>query len=175
MLEAFWKRCSTCKREIRFGAPHWLCSVSTCSRKGNAFVFCSMSCWNAHVPTMRHREAWAEEQRAPSREAWTAQRESQTPSPDAAPQAPRAAASAGASTPAPSAPSAGGSEALASGVAHEILIVSSKLKNYIRARSGMNTSDSVMDVLSDRVRALCDDAVRRARDEGRKTVLDRDF
>jgi histone H3/H4 len=39
----------------------------------------------------------------------------------------------------------------------------------------MNTSDSVMEVLSRRVRSLCDDAIQRARDDGRKTLLDRDF
>ena len=50
-----------------------------------------------------------------------------------------------------------------------------ELKKYIRARSGMNTSDSVMEALSDRVRALCNDAILRAREDGRKTVMDRDF
>ena len=56
-----------------------------------------------------------------------------------------------------------------------MLIVASKLKQYIRARADMNTSDSVMEVLSRRVRALCDDAIARARADGRKTVMDRDF
>ena len=55
-----------------------------------------------------------------------------------------------------------------------MLIVVSKLKKYIRERSGMNTSDSVADVLSDHVRAICDDAIRAAATDGRKTVLDRD-
>ena len=45
----------------------------------------------------------------------------------------------------------------------------------MRARSGMNTSDRVMDVLSDRVRALCDDAIRQAERAERRTLLDRDF
>lgn len=57
----------------------------------------------------------------------------------------------------------------------EVLIVASKLKNYIRERSGMNTSSAVMDVLSDRLRELCDRAIDHARTEGRKTVMDRDF
>jgi hypothetical protein len=60
-------------------------------------------------------------------------------------------------------------------VPREILIVVSKLKSYVRARSGMNTSDGVFDVLSDSVRALCDEAIRSARRDGRKTVMDRDF
>ena len=56
-----------------------------------------------------------------------------------------------------------------------MLIVVSKLKAYIRARSGMNCADAVSEVLSDRVRALCDQAIEQARVHGRKTVLDRDF
>ncbi|NDC39313.1 MAG: hypothetical protein EBZ48_14920 [Proteobacteria bacterium] len=57
----------------------------------------------------------------------------------------------------------------------EILVVVSKLKNYIREASGMNTSGAVADVLSDMVRKLCDDAIERAKNDGRKTVMDRDF
>jgi histone H3/H4 len=57
----------------------------------------------------------------------------------------------------------------------DILIVVSKLKKYIRARSGFNTSDGCMEVLSDRVRALCDRAIESARENERKTVLARDI
>ncbi|HTF36288.1 MAG TPA: hypothetical protein VK714_21610 [Myxococcota bacterium] len=53
--------------------------------------------------------------------------------------------------------------------------MASKLKSYVRAASGMNTSDGVLDVLSDSVRALCDEAIRSAQRDGRKTVMDRDF
>lgn len=60
-------------------------------------------------------------------------------------------------------------------VPRETLIVASKLKDYIRARSEMNTAASVMDALSEIVRLRCDEAIDRARREGRKTVLDRDF
>ena len=48
------------------------------------------------------------------------------------------------------------------------------MKKYIKDRSGMNTSDSVAEALSDHVRAVCDDAIRTAASDGRKTVLDRD-
>jgi histone H3/H4 len=58
---------------------------------------------------------------------------------------------------------------------NEVLIVASKLKNYIRAKSGMNTSASVLSVLSGKVRQLCDQAIENARADGRKTVKDRDF
>jgi len=59
--------------------------------------------------------------------------------------------------------------------AKEVLIVTSKLKNYIRSHAGMNTSGSVVSVLSERVRRLCDEAIENAKREGRKTVMDRDF
>ncbi len=57
----------------------------------------------------------------------------------------------------------------------EVLVVVSKLKKYIKEKSGMNTSGNVAEALSDRIRALCDQAVENARSEGRKTVMDRDF
>ena len=57
----------------------------------------------------------------------------------------------------------------------EILVVASKLKNYIRSKSDMNTSASVMEVISDRVRQMCDQAIENARNDKRKTVKDRDF
>jgi histone H3/H4 len=55
------------------------------------------------------------------------------------------------------------------------LIVVSKLKAYIKNRSGFNTSDAVMDLLSDHLRRLCDLAIDNASVDSRKTVLDRDF
>ena len=39
----------------------------------------------------------------------------------------------------------------------------------------MSTSDAVMEVLSDRLRALCRDAIESARRDGRRTVMERDF
>ena len=57
----------------------------------------------------------------------------------------------------------------------EVLVVVSKLKNYIRTASGMNTASSVGPVLSDIIRKLCDEAMEKAKQDGRKTVMDRDF
>ncbi len=59
-------------------------------------------------------------------------------------------------------------------VAKEVLIVVSKVKAYIRARSGMNTSDAVAEALSDLVRKAADQAVEAAKADGRKTVMARD-
>lgn len=57
---------------------------------------------------------------------------------------------------------------------NDILVVVSKMKKYIRDRSGMNTSDAVAERLSAHLRALCDASIRTAAQDGRKTVLDRD-
>jgi histone H3/H4 len=57
----------------------------------------------------------------------------------------------------------------------EVLVVVSKLKNYIRSTAGMNTAGNVAPVLSDIVRRLCDQAIENAKADGRKTVKDRDF
>ena len=57
----------------------------------------------------------------------------------------------------------------------DILVVVSKMKAYIREKSGMNTSGNVAPVLSDAIRTLCDQAIERAKKAGRKTVMDRDF
>ena len=56
-----------------------------------------------------------------------------------------------------------------------MLVVVSKLKAYVKARSGMSTSDGVVDALSQHLRKLCDQAIENATTAGRKTVMDRDF
>src|SRR5687768_3824659 len=72
-----WKRCNTCKKPIAFRAPYYSCSVSTCNRKGTDFVFCKVDCWDAHVPTLRHRDAWADEKTAPTAEEWAREQRSE--------------------------------------------------------------------------------------------------
>ncbi len=57
----------------------------------------------------------------------------------------------------------------------DVLVVASKLKAYIREKSGMNTSSAVISVLSDRIRKMCDEAIEKATQDKRKTVMDRDF
>jgi histone H3/H4 len=57
----------------------------------------------------------------------------------------------------------------------EVVVVVSKLKNYIRSKSGMNTASNVAEKLSELVRGLCDQAIEKAKSDGRKTVMDRDF
>lgn len=139
-----WRRCSVCKKDIALRSVYWVCSVSTCNRKRTALVFCSVDCWEIHLPTERHREAWAVEERAPA-------------TPDPPEGAPRKKKSSAGADP-----------------SNEVLVVVSRLKAYIRSHDGYNTSDSVLPVLSDAIRKLCDEAIQNARRAERETVLDRD-
>ena len=61
-----WRRCSACKNPIGFGSKYWVCNVSTCNRKRTALAFCSVTCWEVHLPGANHRESWAEERIAPA-------------------------------------------------------------------------------------------------------------
>jgi hypothetical protein len=160
-----WRRCSSCKAALPFDAPYWACNVSTCNRGRTALAFCSVSCWDAHLAVVPHRESWAVERRAPTRAQWEREQAAE-----------RADSTAG--TPAPAAPRRilpPPAPARPDPAAQDVLIVASKLKAYVRARSGMNTSDRCVEPLSDAVRALTDRAIERARAEGRRTVLERDF
>ena len=58
---------------------------------------------------------------------------------------------------------------------NDVLVVASKVKGYIRERSGMNTSANSLQALSDKIRFMCDAAIESARNDRRKTVKDRDF
>ncbi len=60
-----FKKCNMCKKDIAWRSLYWVCSVSTCNRKRVGLSFCSVTCWDAHLPDARHKEAWAEERRAP--------------------------------------------------------------------------------------------------------------
>ena len=165
-----WRRCSACKKPIGFGETYWTCSVSSCNRARTALFFCSVSCWEVHLPVARHREAWAEEQTAP-RESEAAAEASA-----AAPRKRRRLIRAGQKPARTGAGSsgAGSPSGVPSGVPREVLVIASRLKEYIRATSGFSTSDRVLEPLSEIVRDVCDRAARNAAAEGRKTVLDRD-
>ncbi|HEY8120531.1 MAG TPA: hypothetical protein VII78_04380 [Myxococcota bacterium] len=151
-----WRRCSACKNPIALGAVHQVCSVSTCNRPRTGLVFCSVTCWEVHLPDANHREAWAVERRAPA---------------SLDPEAASAAASGGQRRivrPAQAAPAAVAAPS-------EVLIVASRLKDYVRVKSGgYNTSDRVLEPLSEIVRRVCDQAIENARRDGRMTVLERD-
>jgi len=181
MSEQF-RRCSTCKAPIAYGAEYFTCSVSTCNQKRTALFFCSVPCWDAHVPGARHRDAWAEKQVAPK----SAEADVDGPRRGIPVGVPLGATS-GADESArrrivvsrattPTGSDDDGADEGADGAASDtdVLVVVSKLKAYIRARSDMNTSSGVAEVLSDHLRTIARDAIREAGKNGRKTVLDRD-
>lgn len=150
MQEGVWAHCGSCKKPIPFSGKYYACDISTCRKA----AYCSLDCFSMHTPVMRHKDAWATEKAAPS---------GRTPSGPEFDQAePRRVVSSASTTTAD--------------LPQDILIVASKLKDYIRIKSsGMNTSANVLDRLSDIVRLHCDRAIENARSEGRKTVMDRDF
>ncbi len=154
-----FKLCSECKRPIAFSADYYRCSVSTCNRKRTGLFFCSVSCWDAHVPMMRHRDAWAEPVKAPSREQFMAELAEEEKATQMSEEADKRRI-------------VGLSD---DGLPKDVLIVVSKLKAYVKARSEMSTSDGAIEVLSAHLRKLCDKAIRHAGTAGRKTVMDRDF
>ena len=163
-----WKRCSTCKSPIGFSETWYACSVSTCNRKRIGLFFCSVPCFESHVPEMRHRDAWAEQNQSPTRSEY--EREQAEEAAAEARAEARANAPAAQTPNRPETPGARPSE-----LPRDVLVVVSKLKAYIRARSGMNTSDNLIDPLSDHLRRICDRAIQNAERDGRRTVMDRDL
>jgi hypothetical protein len=139
-----------------------VCNVSTCNRKRTGLVFCSVTCWEVHLPEANHRETWAVEKTAPR-------------------EAPASPTETSPAKPPNDSGMTGRRRVVREPVARanvdaerEILIVASRLKDYIRATSGFNTSDGVLKPLSDAVRRLCDEAIASATRSERKTVLERD-
>jgi len=57
----------------------------------------------------------------------------------------------------------------------DILVVTSKIKKFIRDKSGFNTSAELIESLSQKVEQLCLSAIERAKVDGRKTVKGRDL
>ena len=160
-MSEVWKSCSSCKKPIHYGQKHFICSVSTCQTTRHFPRFCTVGCWDAHVAVMNHRSsAWAEEVYAPK----------EAPIPTRIPQG------------------GGDSDELRARLMRQmaadkrkstetkdVLIVASKLKKYIKERADMNCSADVLEALSDIVRLAANDAIDRARADGRKTVKGRDF
>ncbi|PID38246.1 MAG: hypothetical protein CSA65_07115 [Proteobacteria bacterium] len=56
MAELFGK-CCMCSKEIKLGDTFYKCTVSTCKSGRMKLYFCSPACWDAHLPTARHRSA----------------------------------------------------------------------------------------------------------------------
>ncbi len=157
--ESFWKKCSTCKAGIGFKKKYWVCNVSTCNGKRTGLIFCSISCFERHLPGARHKDAYAVEETSPSASS----------DPIKIVQNKKIIIHSN------SIPAKTIVDTHNSNSSKDVLVVVSKLKDYIQLRSGMSTSASCMAVLSDLIRRECDKAILKAKNEGRKTVLDRDF
>jgi len=149
-MEAYWRKCGSCKKDIGFNQVYQVCSVC-----GGKYAFCSVDCWDQHVPIMNHKNAWAEENRSPAK----AETVNEHPV--------RRIVSSPAQV--------SSSSAKESPMDTEVLIVASKLKQYVKDKYDLSTSANVMDALSREVRRLTDRAVEKAKAEGRKTLMDRDF
>ncbi len=54
-------------------------------------------------------------------------------------------------------------------------VVVSKLKKLIKSKSGMNTSSSAVDPLNRLIMEQVEKAIENAKNDRRKTVMDRDF
>lgn len=162
--QSVWRKCSTCKKDIPWKSKYYECSVSTCTGQRTGYVFCSIPCWEVHLPGAKHRDAGAIEKTAPNFSA-----QAGSSSVQASPKRIIISTSA-----APSHQSASIGRPTSS-MSQEVLVVVSKMKQYIRERSEMNTSEEVNQVLSEMIRQACDQAIESARRDGRKTVMARDF
>ena len=109
---------------------------------------------------MNHKDSWAEEERAPSKDQWVASGGGEKKLPKAS-----------SSTPSWQPDISSGSAP----VEKDILIVGSRLKSWIKSYHGLNTSGEVLEELSDKVRELVDQAIKVAESRDRKTLMDRDF
>lgn len=147
-----WRKCSSCKKDIPFNSKYYECSVSTCTGQRTGYVFCSIPCWEVHLPGAKHRDAGAVEKKSPM-SASEPRRIIISNKPN----------------------SASSSAAQKSTMSHEVLVVVSKMKQYIRDLSEMNTSEDVNQIISDMIRTECEKAISNARADGRKTVMARDF
>jgi hypothetical protein len=154
MNENVWRKCSVCKKDIAFSQKYYVCSVSSCSKKRAPVQFCSVQCWDVHNSIMNHKNAGADEEHAPSKEKFMSEQNNDKPRRRIVSSRP---------------------SEVSSDIPKDVLVVVSKLKAYINATSGMNTSADVMPVLSDIIRSECDKAVEKAKIAGRKTVMARDF
>ncbi|HLW56834.1 MAG TPA: hypothetical protein VKY27_05580 [Bacteriovoracaceae bacterium] len=57
----------------------------------------------------------------------------------------------------------------------ETLVVTSKVKKLIKDEFGLSTSSAAIDQLTIRVQTICKKAIENAKNDKRKTVMDRDF
>lgn len=57
----------------------------------------------------------------------------------------------------------------------DVLVVTSKVKKFIKEKGDCNTSAETVDVLSKAIEKLCEKGIEHAKQDGRKTVMARDI
>jgi histone H3/H4 len=139
-----------------------MCSVSSCQRKNAPIVYCSVDCWELHVPVVNHKQAGADEYWSPARSLTQE-------------EIPRRKIVRPPSPPTDILKSESSPESSKDSDETDILVVISKFKQYVKDVSGFQTSATVFPVLSDLLRMLADKAIANAQQEGRKTIMDRDI
>ena len=159
MDQNYWRKCIVCKNEINFSTKYYKCSISSCDKKRSPAQFCSVNCWDVHRSIMSHKSAGAEEFHSPTKDKWITEQKYE-----------------------PTVRMVKQKEAVSSELEptgdvdlNDILVVASKLKAYVKGKSGLNTSANVMPALSSIIRQECDKAIQKAHRDGRKTLMGRDF
>ncbi len=155
-ISNLWKKCSSCKKPIQLNSKYYECSVSTCTGERTGYVFCSVACFEVHLPGAKHRSAGAVEKKSPVSVSIEAPK--------------RIIISSNSQV-----PTAVSNSQKTSLMDNEVLVVVSKMKQYIKDKSDMNTSEDVNQTISHMIRIQLDRAIENARREGRKTVMARDF
>src|SRR6266545_6189313 len=56
--------CSTCRAAIAPDRTRYRCSVTACNAGRQKLLFCSVGCFEEHIPTARHRRATCVEERS---------------------------------------------------------------------------------------------------------------
>lgn len=161
----YWRRCSACKHEIGFATPYQVCSVSTC-QGAKGYVFCSVACWDSHLGMANHRSASAIEKFSPSHADYEMEAASNKAEHEANLALQHAGARRRVVTP-------GEKKSALKNL--ETLVVVSKVKKLIKDQGGFNTSQCAIDALTELVAKECLNAMERAQEGGRKTVMGRDF
>ncbi len=169
----FWKKCSSCKKEIPFESIYQICSVSTCQHKRKGFQFCSVQCWDSHLGFANHREAWALEKKSPTKSEFRSF--SETESLSSSSSSTRAAKRTIIDNLNNTSPTSPNSQAKkASSIKTDTLVVVSKVKKLIKDQSGFNTSQCCIDALTKKVIEEVLKAIEESRKLERKTVMGRD-
>ena len=151
-----WKKCSSCKKSIPLDTKYYKCSVSTCNSKRVGYSFCSVGCFDQHIPMAKHKSAGAIEETSPKTKEDT---------PAARPKRRIITNNNKLTEPSNKQVSKGG----------DILVIASRFKDFINEQSEFSTSSSVMNAISDHLRHIAMQAIDNAREEGRRTVMEQDL